>query len=151
MARKDALLSLHKRLIAQRDDLRKKLGHDVQIGRTDGSGTSDLGDLASEDTEQEINSQLAAFESRELARVEKAIEAIREGRYGKCEGCGKSIPITRLRALPYTSTCVECQRIQEETGVEFGSDEADWESAWMMEARQSERDLTMRDLDVVVD
>jgi|SRR5690606_368976 len=151
MARKDALLSLHKRLIAQRDDLRKKLGHDVQIGRTDGSGTSDLGDLASEDTEQEINSQLAAFESRELARIEKAIEAMREGRYGKCEGCGRSIPIARLRALPYTSTCVECQRIQEESGVEFGSTEADWESAWMMEARQSESDLTMRDLDVVAD
>lgn len=151
MARKDALLSLHKRLIAQRDDLRKKLGHDVQIGRTDGSGTSDLGDLATEDTEQEINSQLAAFESRELARIEKAIEAMREGRYGQCEGCGKAIPIARLRALPHTSTCVECQRIQEETGVEFGAAEADWESAWMMEARQSESDLTMRDLDVVVD
>lgn len=151
MARKDALLSLHKRLIAQRDDLRKKLGQDVQIGRTDGSGTSDLGDLASEDTEQEINSQLAAFESRELVRIEKAIEAMREGRYGQCEGCGKSIPIARLRALPYTSTCVECQRIQEETGVEFGTAEADWESAWMMEARQSESDLTIRDFDVVAD
>lgn len=151
MARKDALLRLHERLIAQRDDLREKLGHDVNIGRTDGSGTSDLGDLASEDTEQEINSQLAAFESRELIRIEKAIEAIREGRYGKCDGCGKSIPIARLRALPHTSTCVECQRIQEETGVEFGSAEADWESALEMEARQTDRDLTMRDLDVVVE
>jgi DnaK suppressor protein len=151
MARKDALLSLHKRLIAQRDDLRKKLGQDVQIGRTDGSGTSDLGDLATEDTEQEINSQLAAFESRELVRIEKAIEAMRDGRYGQCEGCGKSIPVARLRALPYTTTCVECQRIQEETGVEFGTAEADWESAWMMEARQSESDLTIRDFDVVVD
>lgn len=151
MARKDALLSLHKRLVAQRDDLRKKLGHDVGIGRTDGSGTSDLGDLASEDTEQEINSQLAAFESRELVRIEKAIEAIREGRYGTCEGCSKSIPIARLRALPYTSTCVSCQRVQEETGVEFGKTDADWESAFVNEARQSESDLTMRDLDMVAD
>jgi DnaK suppressor protein len=151
MARKDALLSLHTRLIAQRNDLRKKLGHDVHIGRTDGSGTSDLGDLANEDTEQEINSQLAAFESRELVRIEKAIDAIRDGRYGQCEGCGKAIPIARLRALPYTSTCVECQRVQEETGVEFGATEADWESAWMMEARQSESDLTMSDFDVAVE
>ena len=151
MARKDALLSLHRRLIAQRDDLRKKLGHDVQIGRTDGSGTSDLGDLASEDTQQEINSQLAAFESRELLRIEKAIDAIRDGRYGQCEGCGKSIPVARLRALPHTTTCVECQRRQEENGVEYGATEADWETAWMMEARQSESDLTMSDLDVVVE
>lgn len=151
MARKDALLSLHERLIAQRDDLRKKLGHDVHIGRTDGAGTSDLGDLANEDTEQEINSQLAAFESRELVRIQRAIEAIREGRYGNCEGCGKSIPITRLRALPYTTTCVNCQRLQEATGVDFGSADADWESAFEMEVRQSDRDLTMRDFDVVND
>lgn len=151
MARKDALLRLHDRLIAQRKDLREKLGHDAHIGRTDGSGTSDLGDLASEDTEQEINTQLAAFESRELIRIEKAIEAIRDGRYGKCEGCGKSIPITRLRALPYTSTCVDCQRIQEETGVNFSNKEDDWESAFMLEARQSDREMTMRDFDMVVD
>lgn len=151
MARKDALLRLHQRLIEQRNELREKLGHDSSIGRGAGSGTSDLGDLASEDAEQEINTQLVALESRELARIDRAIEAIREGHYGKCDGCGKSIPVTRLRALPYTSTCVDCQRIQEETGVEFGTDEADWESAFRMEARQSESDLTMRDLDMAVD
>ena len=151
MARKDALLRLHERLIAQRDDLRKKLGHDVGIGRSDGSGTSDLGDVASEDTEQEINSQLAALESRELAKIERAIEAIREGRYGTCDGCSKSIPIARLRALPYTATCVDCQRIQEETGVEFGNHDEDWESAFEHEARQSDRDLTMQDFDMAMD
>jgi DnaK suppressor protein len=151
MARKDALLRLHERLLAQRNDLRRKLGHDVQIGRTDGSGTSDLGDLASEDTEQEINSQLAAFESRELLRIDKAVEAIREGRYGQCEGCGKPIPIARLTVLPYTSCCIDCQRLQEESGFDARSAEADWESALEMEARQSDRDLTLSDLDMVND
>lgn len=151
MARKDALIRLHERLIAQRDDLREKLGHDVNIGRTAGSGTSDLGDLASEDTEQEINTQLAALESRELAKIERAIDAIREGRYGTCDGCGKPIPVARLRALPYTATCVDCQRVQEETGIEFGDRDEDWESAFELEARQSDRDLTMQDFDMVVD
>jgi DnaK suppressor protein len=151
MARKDALLRLHERLLAQRNDLRRKLGHDVQIGRTDGSGTSDLGDLASEDTEQEINSQLAAFESRELLRIDKAVEAIREGRYGQCEGCGRPIPIARLTVLPYTSCCIDCQRLQEESGFDARSAEADWESALEMEARQSDRDLTLSDLDMVND
>ena len=37
----------------------------------------------------EINSQLAEVESRELANIEKALEQMREGTYGVCENCDK--------------------------------------------------------------
>jgi len=80
--------------------------------------------------------------------VEKAIEAIREGRYGKCELCDRSIPITRLRALPYTNSCVECQRQQELSGREFSNGRADWESAFEFQSRQSDRELTLSDIDI---
>lgn len=148
MARKDALLRLHQRLLAQRDDLRSKLGHTTRLSRSEGAGRSDVGDVAAEDAENEINSQLAALEARELYKIEKAIEAIREGRYGKCELCERSIPITRLRALPYTSSCVECQRRQEESGREFNNGRADWESAYEYQSRQSDRELTLSDIDI---
>ncbi len=147
MARKDALLRLHQRLVAQRNDLRDKLRGDIQLTRS-GAGTSDVGDLAADDAEQEINSQLAAFEWRELAKIERAIEAIREGHYGTCEVCNRNIPVTRLQALPYTSSCVECQRIQEQRGSATSTADADWESAIEFQSRNSDIELTLSDIDM---
>lgn len=148
MARKDALLRLHQRLLTQRDDLRRKLGLHVDASSSSRTGTSDVGDIAFDGAEKEINSQLAALETRELRKIERAIEAIREGRYGKCELCGRSIPITRLRALPYTSSCVECQRKQEESGEDFDNGIADWESAIEFQSHESDRELTLSDLHI---
>jgi DnaK suppressor protein len=150
MARKDALLRLHQRLLAQRDHLRSKLGYELSRSHSAGAGRSDVGDMATDGAEDEINSQLAAIEARELLKIDKAIEAIREGRYGKCELCGRSIPITRLRALPYTSSCVDCQRRQEASGRRFGAEEADWESAIEYQSRVSDRELTLSDIDIDV-
>jgi len=76
------------------------------------------------------------------------LQAIREDRYGDCEGCGKSIPITRLKALPYTSSCVDCQKKQEEAGYGDGNDDADWESAFDQECRNQEREFSVRDFDL---
>jgi DnaK suppressor protein len=111
------------------------------------AGSSDPVDAAYDDVERELNSQLAALESRELARIEAALTAMREGRYGLCEGCGKAIPMARLQALPYTSCCVECQRTQEGRR-QSGDDSAHWESAWEHQARQRDQELTVRQLDM---
>jgi RNA polymerase-binding transcription factor DksA len=42
--------------------------------------------------------------------VEWALEKIDNGTYGICEVCGRSIPIARLDALPYTTFCVDDAR-----------------------------------------
>ena len=147
MARKDALLRLHQRLLTQRDDLRKKLASDSSLGVEFGAGPSDLGDVANDDAEREVNTQLASLETRELIKIDRAILAIREGRYGKCEGCGKSIPIARLNALPYTSCCIACQRQQELNG-DLDGYAADWESACDFQARQNDQELTLSDIQI---
>ena len=95
-----------------------------------------------------MNNQIAAFESRELAMIEKAILLIKTGRYGKCEVCNKSIPIQRLKALPFTPYCVSCQTELEESGDWPGEASADWETACEFEGRMSDRDLTMKDIDI---
>jgi DnaK suppressor protein len=45
------------------------------------------------------------------ARVqrERAVDRLREGRYGCCEDCGRHIPEGRLRLRPTATRCVECQ------------------------------------------
>lgn len=144
MARKDALLRLHQRLVSQRDSLRKKLFGELNLGDED-AGHGDLGDVANLDTEQELDSQLAALESRELARIERALQAIREGRYGTCEICNRPIPIARLQVLPHTPCCVDCQREYEDQ-VQAAEESADWESVWEFQARESDRELTIQDI-----
>jgi DnaK suppressor protein len=148
MARKDALLRLHQRLIAQRDDLRRKLSLPT-VNPGDGVG-GDAADLAAYDVENELESQLVSLESRELIRIQKAIEAIRNGTYGQCERCGERIPIARLQALPHTACCVACQRKFESRSTGADS-EPDWESAWEFQARNADRELTLRDIQMETD
>lgn len=150
MARNDALLRLHERLVAKRDSLRKKLAEEFNVSVKSLSRVSrggDVGDAASDGASDEINSQLAALESRELNQIERALQLMREGRYGMCEMCEKPIPITRLNALPFTPLCIDCQRLQEETGRADYEMHADWESAYEHEGRLNDQELTLGDFD----
>jgi DnaK suppressor protein len=148
MARKDALIRLHQRLISKRETLRKKLFDEFKLTKPVTDGVGDVGDVACDGASTELDSQLAALESRELRQVERAIELIREGRYGICEHCEQSIPVTRLQAVPFAPLCVECQRLLEESG-ELGEEfDADWENAYEFEGRLNDKEYTLRDLDI---
>lgn len=148
MARKDALLRLHQRLMDKRADLRKKLGSvDPQWESTPPQG-GDVGDAANHGASRELNTQLAALENRELRQVEQAIELIREGRYGRCEHCSQSIPLERLRAVPTTIMCVKCQSEIELNGHLPDATDVDWSKAMDHEGQGNTSEVTIRDLDV---
>ena len=118
MARKDALLRLHARLVARRDALRKALSGDLDSLRAYNS-TFEVGDqvdAAVDTAHDEISTQLAELESRELEQIEHALRRIVHGVYGRCEYCGGKIAEARLNALPYTNTCIDCQRENERLG-----------------------------------
>jgi DnaK suppressor protein len=117
MSRKDALVRLHARLVAQRNSLREKISDEMGLAYLQDDGTNDIGETASQVERSELHTQLAALESRELEEIEHAIAMIREGRYGACERCQKAIPVARLQALPFAVTCVDCQRRAEASGT----------------------------------
>jgi DnaK suppressor protein len=132
MARKDALLRLHSRLVKRRDALRKALNGDLDSLREYNSTftVGDSVDAAVDTANDEISSQLAEIESRELEQIEHALERIEQGAYGRCEFCGEKISEPRLNALPYTTSCIDCQRENERTGhmyVRAGSVAARWD------------------------
>ena len=118
MARQDALLRLHSRLVARRDALRLALDGDLESLRAF-RAMSDVGDsvdAAVDSANDEISTQIAEIESRELGQIEHALERMADGVYGKCEFCGETIAVARLNALPYTNSCIDCQREQERMG-----------------------------------
>jgi len=117
MARKDALLNLRTILVRRRDALRNALAGDLTLlkeVRSESPG--DIGDAAVDSTQDEISSQLAEVEARELGSIENALERMKDGTYGTCEYCGGKIPLARLQALPYATMCIGCQREEEKSG-----------------------------------
>jgi DnaK suppressor protein len=118
MARKDALLRLTQRLMARRDALRKALSGDLDSFRkfSELNAVGDNVDAAVDCANDEICSQLVEIESRELGQIEHALQRIAGGVYGRCEYCGGKIAEPRLNALPYTNSCIDCQRENERSG-----------------------------------
>ena len=117
MARHEALVNLRAILVRRRDALRSALAGDLSLLkelRSESPG--DVVDAAYDSTQDEISSQLAEVESRELANIENALERMKAGKYGLCEVCNGKIPMARLNALPYATMCIECQRDLERSG-----------------------------------
>ena len=126
MARKDATNNMREVLIKRRDALRKALAGDLSMLkelREQSSG--DVVDFALDSAQDEISSQLAEVESRELSHIDKALDRMRQGSYGKCESCEINIPMARLQALPYATFCIDCQREAEKQGLDTNQ-KADW-------------------------
>jgi DnaK suppressor protein len=121
MARKDALANMRAILGKRRDALRSALAGDLTLLRDlHDQSPGDVIDAAYDTAQDEVNSQLAEVESRELASIENALERMKEGSYGQCEVCSGKIPMARLDALPYATMCIECQRELERSGEARG-------------------------------
>jgi DnaK suppressor protein len=119
MARRDALLRLHQTLVARSEDLRRKLAGELADLRDFKAADSacDSVDVAFETSSDEMSSQLAELDSRELGQIDRALARLTQGTYGVCEGgsenCQKRIPVARLNAVPYTTFCIHCVREME--------------------------------------
>jgi DnaK suppressor protein len=58
---------------------------------------------------REVDAALTALDAQELARIDRALQALDEGDYGLCEACGCAIPFERLKIEPMTQHCVQCK------------------------------------------
>jgi DnaK suppressor protein len=112
MPRQNALLRLHKNLLACRERLGKKLTGELAYlhGGKDAHATGDIVDLAFEAGGDEVSLRLAELDDRELCLIDSALARWQQGLYGACESCQKPISLARLNALPYTPFCISCER-----------------------------------------
>jgi DnaK suppressor protein len=159
MARRDALLRLHKSLLKRREYLRRKLAGELANLREfrSADATGDSADVAFECGSDEMASQLAELEARELVQIERALERLKQGTYGVCEGedddgepCGEKIPIARLNALPYTTLCIRCQREMERyPGWSDRRGGGNWEKVFEAEKPiEEQREVDLSELEV---
>ncbi len=123
MTRQNVLTESRQALLARWKVLRQLLARELSylhnFKATDAGG--DSADMAFEDASDELASRLAELDARELGQVEKVLARWEQGTYGLCEGggehCQHKIPLARLRALPYATHCINCERDFEKKGL----------------------------------
>lgn len=114
MARQEALKKMRQLLVRRRDALRRVLAGDLgSLNELREQSHGDILDVAVDTARDELSSQLAEVESRELSQIDEALNRIKDGSYGKCDSCGKVIPVARLQIVPYATECIACKRASE--------------------------------------
>jgi len=118
MTRLQFLRQIEQRLLNRREALRSALAGDQSLlySLAD-DGVGDEIDAAVVSEQAELRSQLAQVETRELWQIDRALEKLRAGHYGRCETCEKAIPPLRLKYLPYATDCIVCARREERRGA----------------------------------
>ncbi|MCE9546310.1 MAG: TraR/DksA family transcriptional regulator [Planctomycetia bacterium] len=113
---KDMLLSMRARL---RGDVNAMA--DAALNKTRSEANGDLSsmpihmaDIGSDNYEQEFTLSMMENEEGTLSAIELALERIEDSTYGDCEECSKPIKKTRLKALPFTSLCINCAQQREQ-------------------------------------
>ena len=95
-------------LLARRKELQRQMTQNL-----DNLAPSVSGDSVSQDDDarlknqtREVDAALTAMDADELARIDRALEAMDDGEYGVCVVCGKDIPFERLKVEPMTQHCI---------------------------------------------
>jgi DnaK suppressor protein len=74
-----------------------------------GDGAKESADLSLRDVISELGLKLGERESQMIADIDQALLRIKEGSYGRCVRCNKSIEERRLEALPTARYDAACQ------------------------------------------
>ncbi|OCA87565.1 hypothetical protein A8F94_06815 [Bacillus sp. FJAT-27225] len=111
------LEELRSRLLKEKADLDKHFSENDEFGLQRGHDHESMGELSSYDNhpaddatelyEREKDIALNEHYNQQIDNINRALEAMNNGTYGKCQVCGKEIPIERLEALPDTTYCKE--------------------------------------------
>ena len=119
------MLRLRARLLQMLAELRKDIDYEVRgASDRDLAHINDTSDMASDAADGDLALRIAESETVEAGEVERAIEKVDTGTYGKCDVCNKTIGADRLQFLPFATLCIACQELAEirkrEDEDEFG-------------------------------
>lgn len=110
MLRSEDIRRFEERLKVERGAIESRIAANrrgVQETVRDESGVGDFEDEANLLSEREAEIDENVRDREELAQVNRALERIARGTYGRSEVSGKPIPIERLEALPHATTLVD--------------------------------------------
>lgn len=102
-------IKLRQLLLHRRKELEERIRRLRQLNSVSQLPATDDAEVGVSSLEDETMAFLLEGETEELRKVDDALGRLREGSYGLCEGCGKRIPMSRLRVIPFADLCVKCK------------------------------------------
>lgn len=113
MVQKD-LLKLKGLLFKRRREILKQVAHwEAEQEELDGRFTEPI-DTAQKEDVTRLLYKLDERGKEEIEEIDLAIDKLQSGSYGRCELCGKLIPVKRLMVLPATRLCRKCAQKYEQ-------------------------------------
>ena len=76
--------------------------------------TVHMADMAADTYERELSMNIVSSEQEILYQIDDALKRLDDGSYGICQQCNEPITMSRLKAVPYASLCIICQRLKEQ-------------------------------------
>ncbi|TET94814.1 MAG: TraR/DksA family transcriptional regulator [Candidatus Zixiibacteriota bacterium] len=123
--RKSDLQKYEKLLQAKKKDLLEEIAATMKdrVSTTIRESTGDISsysyhmaDQGTDAMERELAFMFASKSGRLVYHIDEALRRLKEGEFGKCVRCGKSISSARLKAVPHARMCIECKSAEEGPG-----------------------------------
>lgn len=98
-------------LLEKRAEIMTKV---AQLGEHDPAEVANLGfgKRIGDATSYAVDRMTDAYQARTIygtvSEIDRALERLDAGTYGRCVLCGNEIPEERLRAVPWAALCVPC-------------------------------------------
>jgi len=109
--RKETLKQLERALCKRRRDCLERISG--KFGLESARWTVEAAENAQTALQVDIGLAVAEGEAEVVSQIDEALARMQKGTYGRCEVCGKVIPLARLRAVPFTAMCVQCKSEEE--------------------------------------
>jgi DnaK suppressor protein len=105
---------LQSKLLRQRHTLLREVAHlEEELLWLETDVESELVERGQDEVFIRLLSRLDDKQKAEIEEIDRALGKIANGDYGRCETCGKPIPLARLEALPIAASCVPCAALKE--------------------------------------
>ncbi len=119
---KEQLKQFRQLLITERVKLAneiKSITQDVSKSPREASGdlsayTVHMADMAADTFDRELSMNIVSNEQEVLYQIDDALKRLDDGSFGICQQCNQPIAMSRLKAVPYASLCIGCQRAKEQ-------------------------------------
>lgn len=107
-------LDLVREIAERRADYDRALAEMTRLQQSAGDGAGDdQADAGSKTFEREQELSIANNRRDLLVQMERAMERLDKGTYGRCESCAEPIMKARLQAFPSATLCVRCKQREE--------------------------------------
>jgi RNA polymerase-binding protein DksA len=105
---------LQREIASRRADYDRAMAELTRLQQASGDGAGDdQADAGSKTFEREQELSIANNRRDLLVQMERAMERLDKGTYGRCESCQQPIPKPRLQAFPSATLCVTCKQREE--------------------------------------